>query len=198
MLICNESSEKSRCDDYSNKKRFSDCKTMKTDFYSYKNGKMYKNCKECYIKKVRCGFCNKELNKSYLRSHIKKQHNQQSNQQHNNQQHHNQQYYNQQHYIQYIEKQHNKQQHNNNGASEGASNGASIGASEINSTLRFGPSFCGKTYLLLNKLQLIRLFDPLRQICVITRRPEQYKDLQLDDVSVEEMWGIWKCIVGVV
>ena len=35
---------------------------------------MYKLCKECFNKKVRCEFCNKELNKSYLRSHVKKQH----------------------------------------------------------------------------------------------------------------------------
>ena len=27
-----------------------------------------------FIKKVRCEFCNKDLNKSYLRSHVKKQH----------------------------------------------------------------------------------------------------------------------------
>ena len=35
---------------------------------------MYNSCKVCFNKKVRCEFCNKELNKSYLRSHIKKQH----------------------------------------------------------------------------------------------------------------------------
>ena len=46
------------------------CKT----FYSYKNGKMYSTCIECFIKKGRCEFCNKEINKSYLRSHVKKQH----------------------------------------------------------------------------------------------------------------------------
>ena len=51
---------------------------MKTDsntnFYKYKNGKMYSTCIECFNKKVRCEFCNKEYNKSCLRSHIKKQH----------------------------------------------------------------------------------------------------------------------------
>ena len=44
------------------------------NFYSYKNGKMYSACIECFNKKVRCEFCNKELNKSYLGSHVKKQH----------------------------------------------------------------------------------------------------------------------------
>ena len=35
---------------------------------------MYNSCKVCFNKKVSCEFCNKELNKSYLRSHVKKQH----------------------------------------------------------------------------------------------------------------------------
>ena len=37
--------------------------------FIHKNGKMYKIGRECFIKKVRCEFCKKELNKSYLRSH---------------------------------------------------------------------------------------------------------------------------------
>ena len=73
-LICNESSESNVCDDCSSKKRCKVCNEMKMDFYSYKNGKTYSTCKECFNKKVSCEFCNKELNKSYLRSHIKKQH----------------------------------------------------------------------------------------------------------------------------
>ena len=60
------------------KKRCRDCNEMKpdskTDFQSCKNGKMYCTCKVCFNKKVLCEFCNKELNKSYLRSHVKKQH----------------------------------------------------------------------------------------------------------------------------
>ena len=73
-LICNESSESNVCDDCSSKKRCKVCNEMKMDFYSYKNGKVYSTCRECFNKKVRCEFCNKELNRSYLRSHIKKQH----------------------------------------------------------------------------------------------------------------------------
>ena len=38
-----------------------------------------------------------------------------------------------------------------------------------NRTLIVGPSFCGKTHLLLNKLQLIRLDNPEQKICIITR-----------------------------
>ena len=75
--------------------------------------------KNVLVKKVRCELCIKELNKTYLRSHIKEQH-----MQHIIQQHYNQQFYNQ-----YIE----KKQHNN-GASEAASEGLSNGASENNRT----------------------------------------------------------------
>ena len=39
----------------------------KTDFYSYKNGKMYSTCKVCFNEKVRCDFCNKELNKRFFK-----------------------------------------------------------------------------------------------------------------------------------
>ena len=122
-LIFNESSEKSLCDDCRNKKRCTDCNMDQTDFYSYKNGKLYTSRKECFNKNLRCEFCNKEINKSYLRSHIKKQH-----LQHNNQQLYNQQQI-QQHYNLYFEKQHYNQQQNNDGASEGASEKNS-GASE--------------------------------------------------------------------
>ena len=48
------------------KKRCKVCDEMNTDFYSYKNGKLYSTCKECFNKKVRCDFCNKELNKSFM------------------------------------------------------------------------------------------------------------------------------------
>ena len=54
-----------------------------------------------------------------------------------------------------------------------------------------GPSFCGKTHLFLNKLQLIRLDNPEQQIKTINRSPGQYENTvlfgtQLEDVSVEE------------
>ena len=39
----------------------------------------------------------------------------------------------------------------------------------FNRTLIVGPSFCGKTHLLLNKLQLIRLDDNTRKIHITTR-----------------------------
>ena len=74
--------------------------------------------------------------------------------------------------------------------------------SENNRTLVVGPSFCGKTHLLLNKLLLIRLEDPERQIRIITTSPEQYEFIAvggvLRDVSVEKMWVNWKSIGAVV
>ena len=52
-----------------------------------------------------------------------------------------------------------------------------------NSTSIVGPSFCGKTHLLLNKLQILRLNEyesnsPPREIHIITRSPEHYEGLQ--------------------
>ena len=214
-LICNKSSEKSLCDDCSNKKRCKDCETLKNcnTFYSYKNGKIYSSCKVCFNKKVRCEFCNKELNKSYLRSHIKKQH---------LYQHYNRdsyrtnintggdllptQGYSRQLRDSYHTHNNNINDNNNDNNAEanaeavanspaGANAKAIAGAiaNETNRTLIVGPSFCGKTHLLLNKLRLIRLEDPEKQIRIITRSPEQYEnaELRLDigGVSVEENVG---------
>ena len=73
--ICNESSESNVYDDCSSKKGCKVCNIMKNcnTFYSYKNGELYSTCKECFYKKLRCEFCNEELNRNYLRSHISKQ-----------------------------------------------------------------------------------------------------------------------------
>ena len=54
---------------------------------------------------------------------------------------------------------------------------------KCNRTLIVGPSFCGKTQLLLNKLRLIRLEDPEKQIRIITRSPELYEDIDIGGVS---------------
>ena len=176
-LICNESSESNVCDDCSSKKRCKVCDEMKNDFYSYKNGKMYSTCKECFNKKVRCEFCNEELNKSYLRSHIKKQH-----------------LYPQGYSRSFtqvpihtggdllpVQVPTQVPTHNNNNDNK------------CNRTLIVGPTFCGKTHLLLKNLRLIRLEDPEKQIHIITRSPEQYEDAELridiGGVSVEENVG---------
>ena len=45
----------------------------------------------------------------------------------------------------------------------------------FNRTLIVGPSFCGKSHLLLNKLQLIRLYDKEKQIHIITISGTIYK-----------------------
>ena len=49
----------------------------------------------------------------------------------------------------------------------------------FNRTLIVGPSFCGKTHLLLNKLQLICLDNPEQHIKITTRSPEQYSKAAL-------------------
>ena len=43
-----------------------------------------------------------------------------------------------------------------------------------NRTLIVGPCFCGKTYLMLNKILLSELENPDREIKIITRSPSQY------------------------
>ena len=212
-LICNKSSEKSLCDDCSSKKRCKDCETLKNcnTFYSYKNGRTYSSCKVCFNKKVRCEFCNKELNKSYLRSHIKKQH---YNQQYN--QHYNQHTgggalrgvlydllphgYSRELPQGYSRGTPSHSSNNNNvganakaiaeaNANSPAGANAEAVANETNRTLIVGPSFCGKAHLLLNKLRLIRLEDPEKQIRIITRSPEQYENIDMQGIEVEENVG---------
>ena len=216
-LICNKSSEKSLCDDCSSKKRCKDCETLKNcnTFYSYKNGKTYSSCIQCFNKKVRCEFCNKELNKSYLRSHIKKQHyNQQYNQHYN--QHtgggalrgalydllpHG---YSREFSHGYSRGTPSHSSNNNNVGANAEANAEAVAnspaganakavaeavANETNRTLIVGPSFCGKTHLLLNKLRLIRLEDPEKQIRIITRSPEQYENIDMQGIEVEENVG---------
>ena len=61
-----------------------------------------------------------------------------------------------------------------------------IDNSMFNRTIIVGPSFCGKTHLFLNKLQLIRLCNNEKQIHIITRSPEQYSDTEIEDIVLEE------------
>ena len=155
------------------------CYEMKMDFYSYKNGKLYSTCKECFNKKMRCEFCNKELNKSYLRSNIKKQH--------LYPQGYSQGYSHRfarvptQGYTQ-VPTQGSSRSFTQVPAHTGgdllpAHNNNNDNDNKCNRTLIVGPSFCGKTHLLLNKLRLIRLEDPEKQIRIITRSPEQSEDI---------------------
>ena len=71
-LISGKSNEKSVCFGCENKKRCKVCNILKTDFYKYKNDKLYSTCIECFNKKVKCEFCNKEFNKTYLSKHLKR------------------------------------------------------------------------------------------------------------------------------
>ena len=71
-IVCGKSNEKSVCSDCENKKRCKVCIILKTDFYKYRNGKLYSTCIECFNKKVKCEFCNQKLNKTYLSKHLKR------------------------------------------------------------------------------------------------------------------------------
>ena len=143
---------------------------------------MYSTCIECFNKKVKCEFCNKEFNKTYLSKHLKRcielledvyylnkddgnenQIDDDNNQIDNTP-------------IDDDNENHNNQIDDNNNQID----------NNCNRTLIVGPSFCGKTHLLLNKLQLIRLDIPEQKICIITRSPEQFCKIEIEDVSVEE------------
>ena len=178
-IICGKSNEKSVCSDCENKKRCEECTILKTDFSKYKNGELYSTCIECFNKKVKCEFCNKEFNKTYLSKHLKTclNNNQidDDNQIDDNQIDDNQ--------VDDDNENHNNQIDDNNNQID----------NNCNRTLIVGPSFCGKTHLLLNKLQLIRLDDNTRKIHIITRSPEQYSNtallafgIEIEQVKVEE------------
>ena len=159
---------------------------------------MYSTCIECFNKKVKCEFCNEEFNKTYLSKHLKRciiylNNNQidDDNENHNNQIDDNQIDDNQ---IDDDNENHNNQidddneNHNNNQIDTAtlALHTEGTLCNNCNRTLIVGPSFCGKTHLLLNKLQLIRLDDNTRKIYIITRSPEQYVNLEIEQVKVEE------------
>ena len=178
-IICGKSNGKSVCSDCENKKRCKVCNILKTDFYKYRNGKLYSTCIECFNKKVKCEFCNKDFNKTYLSKHLKR-----CNINHDNTNNE---------IINHNENHDNNNYTNNIITNDDTDNNDNImftgGQQSCNRTLIFGPSFCGKTHLLLNKLQLIRLDNPEQKICIITRSPEQYNKIEIEDVSVEEDLG---------
>ena len=190
-LICGKSNEKSVCSDCENKKRCKVCNILKTtndtniNWYKYRNGKLYSTCIECFNKKVKCEFCNKELNKTYLSKHLKR-----CNINHDNT---NTEGALRNEIINHNENHDNNNYTNNIITNDDTDNNDNImftgGQQSCNRTLIVGPSFCGKTHLLLNKLQLIRLDNPEQKICIITKSPEQYNKIEIEDVSVEEDLG---------
>ena len=150
-ILCGKSNGKSVCSDCENKKRCKECNILKTDFYKYKNGKLYSTCIECFNKKVKCEFCYKELNKTYLSKHLKRCI---INHDNNN--------YTNNEIINHNENYDNNNYTNNiitNDNNDNFNTGTLALHNNCNRTLIVGPSFCGKTHLLLNKLQLIRLYD---------------------------------------
>ena len=184
-IICGKSNEKSVCSDCENKKRCKECNILKTDFYKYKNGKLYSTYIECFNKKVKCEFCNKEFNKTYLSKHLKRcniNHDNTTNEIINHNENHDNNNYTNNEIIN-----HNENYDNNNYTNNIITNDKNDNIdNNCNRTLIVGPSFCGKTLLLLNKLQLIRLDNPEQKIRIITRSPEQYSKIEIEDVSVEE------------
>ena len=180
-LICGKSNEKSVCSDCQNLKKCKVCNILKTDFYKYRNGKLYSTCIEGFNKKVKCEFCNKEFNKTCLSKHLKRciinQDNTNNEIINHNENHDNNDYTNNDNENQ-IDDDNNQIDNNQiDDDNENRNNQIDDNNNQIdnncNRTLIVGPSFCGKTHLLLNKLQLIRLDNPEQKMCIITRSPEQ-------------------------
>ena len=155
-------------------KRCKVCNILKTtngtnmNWYKDKNGKLYSTCIECFNKKIKCEFCNKEFKKTYLSKHLKR-----CIINHDNNNYTNNEIIN-----------HNENYDNNNYTNNIITNDNND--NNCNRTLIVGPSFCGKTHLFLNKLQLIRLYDKEKQIHIITRSPGQYTNTETEDISVDE------------
>ena len=193
FVLCGKSNEKSVCFDCENKKRCKECNILKTDFYKYKNGKLYSTCIECFNKKVKCEFCNKEINKTYLSKHLKRcniNHDHTNNEIINQNENHDNNNYTNNIITNDEIINHNENHDNNIITNDDDKNNDNI---MFNRTLIVGLSFCGKTHLLLNKLQLIRLDDNTRKIHIITRSPEQYSNtallasgMEIEQVKVEE------------
>ena len=180
------------------KKRCKVCNILKTDFYKYKNGKMYSTCIECFNKKVKCEFCNKEFNKTYLSKHLKRCNINHDNNNYTNNEiiNHNENHDNNKHTNNEIIN-HNENYDNNNYTNNIITNDNNDNIDKnCNRTLIVGPSFCGKTHLLLNKLQLIRLYDKEKQIHIITRSPGQYSEAALrhTNTEIEDTEGQQSCI----
>ena len=150
-------------------------------FYEYTNGSVYNKCKDCFNKQVICEFCNRDF-KTYLSKHFKRCLKKN--------------YHSKPVYAERF--QHNEPKTidntNNiitNNETDEIDNNIHINMNndkeeKFNRTLILGPSFCGKTYLLINKLKLIRLCDGEKQIKIITRSPQQYTKVEIEEVSVEE------------
>ena len=159
---------------------------------------MYSTCIECFNRKVKCEFCNKEFNKTYLSKHLKRciinhdNNNYTNNEIINHNENHDHNNYTNNEIINNNENYDNNNYTNNiitNDNNDNIDN-------NCNRTLIVGPSFCGKTHLLLNKLQLIRLYDKEKQIHIITRSPGQYSEAALRNTNteIEDTEGQQSCI----
>ena len=106
---------------------------------------MYSTSIECFNKKVKCEFCNKEFNKTYLSKHLKRCNKLLED-------------------VYYLNKDDDNENQidDDNNQNDTATLALHTEGSLCNNctrTLIVGPSFCEKTHLFLNKLQLIRLYD---------------------------------------
>ena len=132
-------------------------------FYKYnKTNKFHSKCKDCFNRKEKCEYCDKMLNRSFMKRHCKQNHSRSE-----------------------LEP---EVQHSQRELESLIPHSRSELESELecNRTLIIGPSFSGKTFLMKNKLRLINIDYPDKDIKIVTRSPKQYLQSKLESVSPYE------------
>ena len=189
-LVCgNLVYKKNLCDNCllkTKKIKCKDCGEEKLDIYFYtykKTNRPYAVCKDCFNKKIECNVCHLMINKTYLKKHLEKckikfGSGMQKNAKLSEFQGHLK--IENENITENIENENieNENIKNENIKNENIENKKDSDENlfklrENNRTLIVGPSFCGKTHLLLNVLRLKKL-DCDKKIVIITRSPDQY------------------------
>ena len=132
-------------------------------FYKYnKTNKFHSKCKDCFNRKEKCEYCDKMLNRSFMKRHCKQNHSRSELE---------------------PEVRHSQRELESLIPHSRSELEPEL---ECNRTLIIGPSFSGKTFLMKNKLRLINIDYPDKDIKIVTRSPKQYLQSKLESVSSYE------------
>ena len=126
-------------------------------FYKYnKTNKFHSKCKDCFNRKEKCEYCDKMLNRSFMKRHCKQNHSRSELE---------------------PEVRHSQRELESLIPHSRSELEPEL---ECNRTLIIGPSFSGKTFLMKNKLRLINIDYPDKDIKIVTRSPKQYLQSKLE------------------
>ena len=129
-------------------------------FYKYnKTNKFHSKCKDCFNRKEKCEYCDKMINRTFMKRHYKLNHSRSE-----------------------LEPDVRHSQ----------SNKPEL---DCNRTLIVGPSFSGKTFLMKNKLRLINIDYPDKDIKIVTRSPKQYDEDFDCSGEVEILENYQNCVI---